>query len=533
MASKWPTNPEAPKNEKKIDESNRFCIKLDQGTIPVEDLNEKSLGEVHDLLTKAKYGKFTQVWEVLDKKPHYMNCIPEVRAWGILHQAAYLRKKTAVEKALSYPECNPFIKTNQDADKKYGPGRTADELTVNTEIKNIIIEGQQNYVLRIGTSKHLKGNEDYLVKDRDAIESLAKFIESQDWEKVYGTLKCNSHLINVLFRNTGLTALHEVVIINSLDLVTQMLDYPASNPYVETVESASHRHGSGKTPGDLATDNDKIIDVIEEKKDEMIRNYLSLPVIVLPWKSAAIFLAFFSRLLEDYQNILCPNGMLAINQDFQSLLKEVFCFVNNDTNSGLAKREVAYQIRNFDFDYSNLLEGTEVKPVDGKLDFYSKIIQIYTREDKKLIYHRLNKLFHEQFLLQGKDKNDESGLVLGTYALILNALLMHWDGLKPYHGYTYRAVTLEPGVQAELVNEYEFSFLNFLSCSIKEVTKYPNASCMLRIDNSTVCPWSPKDIGKYAATPEQWEYLYPCGARFKVTPSDSGNYINLKLIAPQ
>ena len=535
MATNSPLLQFVKKTGNSMNEEDTSCIDYSVGN-SAEHLDENSLKEVHELITNAKFGRFAKVWAVLEKTPHFINCIPEVRPFGILHQAAFLRNKSAVIKALSYPQCNPFIQTNQDADNKFGKGRTADELNVNEEIQNIILEAQQKYKLRIGTSKHLRENGDYLTRDRDAIDSIAKFIETDDWENIHGVLKCSPHLINVVIPSTELTILHQVVIDNSLDLVTQMLDYPASNPYVETGESELHRYDAGKTPGEL-TEDVKIIDVINEKKDEMTRNYLSLPNIVLPWQASASLIAFFSSVLEDYQSILCPNGMLATNQDLRSLSKHVFLHMNRGSNWVLAKREVAYQIRNFDIQFSNLLESiaetqktTEANALDGKRVFYSKLIQIYIGESKKLIYHHFNRLFYEQFLL-GKDKTCNTNLELGLYALVLNALLLHWDGLETYHGYTYREVYLEQSLQDKLVDGYEFSLINFLSCSVSEDTNYQTANCMLKIDNSTICPWSPKLIGKFAATPEQ-EYLYPCGARFKVTYSVR-NCISLKLIDPQ
>ena len=537
MASNLPFNTRVSVAQRATVNTVKYSVKYTQENNATK-LDEKSLKEVHELLNHASLGKFAQVWESLDAIPDFINCIPGDIAWGILHEAAYRGRKVNVVKVLSYPECDPLILTRQDESNKFGPGRTADELTINKEIKNIIIEAQQKFLLKIVISKYLKENGNFLINDEDAIDSIAKYVETNDWENVYGTLKCNSHLINVLLPDTRLTVLHQVAIDDNLDKVIQMLDYPASNPYVETVESESHRYGSGKTPGDLAADNPKILDVINEKKDLIKRYYLSLPYFNAPDKAEVIFLIFFSSVLEDYQNILCPKGMLATNQDFQSILKQVFLYINNGANWVLAKREVAYQIRNFDVSYSNILDITAKNkvssPEEEKRNFYSKLIQIYTREDRKLIYYKLNNLFHEQFLLQGKDKISNTNLDLGIYALILNAVLTHWDELESYHGYTYRGIILEQNVQAELVDGYEFSFLNFLSCSVMEGSlKFSKANCMLKIDNSTVCPWSPKLIGKHAATPEQGEYLYPCGARFKVVPSDSLNYINLKLIAPQ
>ena len=533
MASKFPDKAFEHKisNEESIDqEPNRSEINsTDQEEDKIE-WDDKSIAEVHELITKAKFGKFAQIWDILDRKPHYLNYIPEKRAWGVLHQAAYLGRKEAVIKVLSYPQCDPYIKTNQDTNNKFGPGRTADEITSNVELKCLIVEAQNRYkFLHSKMSRHLKDNLNYRTQDKEDSNALAGYIALGDWDSVLNTLMSNPHLANVACLKTGLTALHEMTIIDNLNIVTQLLTFSVTNPFVETVASQSHTHGQGKTPEQL-TQSQKVLDEILEKKEKINRSFLSPPTYVLPWKADSILCNFFLNVLEDYTDSLCPPDLTAKSdksQTLPSLLLTVFTHIDTDSNWMLAKREVAFQIRNFAVEYSQLLDGSE-----DKQQFYANIIQMYTGEDKKMLYHEFNELFKEQLLSLGEGKSVETNLVFGTYCLVLNALLMYWKEMEICNQSTNRGVVLDPELQAELVEGFEFTSLNLFSCSLAEnARKNFKAKCMLKIDNSTVCPWSPKLISKYSATAED-EYLYPSGARFRVTHC-TPNYLNLKLITPQ
>ena len=51
------------------------------------------------------------------------------------------------------------------------------------------------------------------------------------------------------------------------------------------------------------------------------------------------------------------------------------------------------------------------------------------------------------------------------------------------------------------------------------------------MDNSTKCLWCPRGIENISNVSPEAEYLYPCGAQFKVTEV-SGSEIHLKLMAP-
>ena len=81
----------------------------------------------------------------------------------------------------------------------------------------------------------------------------------------------------------------------------------------------------------------------------------------------------------------------------------------------------------------------------------------------------------------------------------------------------------------------EFAWLSFTSSSSNEseARRFAKNSCMFIIDNSQICIWSPKGIGKISEHPAEYEYLYPCGAQFKVMDVKEENglrKIYLKLI---
>mmetsp|Transcript_81424 Transcript_81424/g.170267 ORF Transcript_81424/g.170267 Transcript_81424/m.170267 type:complete len:282 (-) Transcript_81424:702-1547(-) len=63
--------------------------------------------EAHHLIDLAKSAKWAQVYKVLDKKPGLVNRRPDVREYGVLHQAAYYGTEAAVFKLLDKYKADP------------------------------------------------------------------------------------------------------------------------------------------------------------------------------------------------------------------------------------------------------------------------------------------------------------------------------------------------------------------------------------------------------------------------------------------
>ena len=95
------------------------------------------------MFAAAKEGNWNHVFKILTKDSLIINCIPCGRAWGVLHQAAWNGNLSVVMNLIAFKSCDPFLKTKQERGDKYGPGKTADKLTDNADIRQAIVEAQE------------------------------------------------------------------------------------------------------------------------------------------------------------------------------------------------------------------------------------------------------------------------------------------------------------------------------------------------------------------------------------------------------
>ena len=75
---------------------------------PYTDLHDDESGK---MVLASKCGGWDTVWEILNRKPYLVNCIPEERAWAILHQAVWWKDAIAVKKILAVPGCDSELLT--------------------------------------------------------------------------------------------------------------------------------------------------------------------------------------------------------------------------------------------------------------------------------------------------------------------------------------------------------------------------------------------------------------------------------------
>ena len=100
--------------------------------------NKTDAERISHMVLSAKNGEWGRVWEVLDNKPHLVNCIPSERAWSVLHQAVWHDNVQAVVKILSYPACDTEIRTKQDRTCESGPGMIPIDLAKSQQMKDIL-----------------------------------------------------------------------------------------------------------------------------------------------------------------------------------------------------------------------------------------------------------------------------------------------------------------------------------------------------------------------------------------------------------
>ena len=128
---------------------------------------EEDSKDVQEAVYSAKYGDWDTVFSKLKKKPFLVNCIPEGRSWGILHQAVYWNDIEAVRKILNNKACDALIKTKKCRAGEVGPSSTAVDI-----------------VETLGSSERIKS----MIKDNIARDRKARF---------------SSHLTHVVSRKNG------------------------------------------------------------------------------------------------------------------------------------------------------------------------------------------------------------------------------------------------------------------------------------------------------------------------------------------
>ena len=72
----------------------------------------------------AKWGDFNTALSILRSKPYLINCIPENRSWGVLHQAVWWNKPDIVKKILKIIPCDAEIKTKKARNNDAPPSST-------------------------------------------------------------------------------------------------------------------------------------------------------------------------------------------------------------------------------------------------------------------------------------------------------------------------------------------------------------------------------------------------------------------------
>lgn len=81
------------------------------------DLENESV-LINDLVLAAKQGNFKRVWDIIGepdspKKAHLLNCIPDNRRWGVLHQAVFWNDVNILKKILKYEACDADMRAKR------------------------------------------------------------------------------------------------------------------------------------------------------------------------------------------------------------------------------------------------------------------------------------------------------------------------------------------------------------------------------------------------------------------------------------
>ena len=81
--------------------------------------------QIHDMLLSAKRGEWDVVFDILEDKPYLVNCISSDRAWGVLHQAAWMN---------NFPSLYSIFSEFQDAIQLFKRNKHVNTARVNLHV---------------------------------------------------------------------------------------------------------------------------------------------------------------------------------------------------------------------------------------------------------------------------------------------------------------------------------------------------------------------------------------------------------------
>ena len=168
--------------------------------------------DVSEMVLAAKNGEWSKVFGIVHRKPYLINCIPEERAWGALHQSAWWSNEEAVTKLLAYPNCDSEIKTKQDRANESGPGKTplwiAEYVRPNAQIASILEQNFKNERQKRfgGTIPTYVTSQDGEKMDRDGLPLL--ILTLANYKKTFHPEAVSPHvafkeLMNEMFKYTA------------------------------------------------------------------------------------------------------------------------------------------------------------------------------------------------------------------------------------------------------------------------------------------------------------------------------------------
>ena len=104
---------------------------------------EKDAKQIEKAVRAAKHGEWEEVWKIIGspnnpKRSIYLNCIPETRRWGILHQGVWWNNEHVIRKLLSYDTCDTNIRAKESmCEEGLASGKFPHEIADDFNYENI------------------------------------------------------------------------------------------------------------------------------------------------------------------------------------------------------------------------------------------------------------------------------------------------------------------------------------------------------------------------------------------------------------
>lgn len=362
----------------------------------------------------------------------------------------------------------------------------------------------------------------------EEIRTLLTSAKHGQWDVVWEILGRPSEprqplILNCISEYRRWGVLHQAVYWNNYPVVKKLLKFSTCDISIKAKDGTNEKGPFGrKTATDIAEDFERteILELLSDWQtarpiyERMPQTLLTFYMLLTEGEDCNLYLLTLT--LASYETTFIPPN--SESATLEELLYDVWENVDAVPGRWTAVRdkvaEAAYVV--CQHTYENILA------CQNKESFYGAIINAYTFEDSYL-YDHLNTALRRQHQADYRPTADD--LALGPYILMYQLLLLFWDQLHRERRVTFRKMRVSP----EDLDQYQvgtkFAWMSFVSSSVEvekalnfptRLTTSGDENVLFKIDNSSECPWQPRNIERYARYMER-ERVYPAGAKFLVT----------------
>ena len=368
-------------------------------------------------------------------------------------------------------------------------------------------------------------------KISDVIEMMMRHAKSGNFIEELKIMKKYPGIVNFIPANRAWGLIHQAALSNNYQVVETIIHNPKCDPFLRTKLAREGKVTPSSTADEIAKD---------EKVKEIIKEHQEVKRIEIKERSRETFVTIDSEkdiqvmpillMIICFKGVMYPNSLQSKeSMIYSNLMLDIFTFINTGDRWQRARREISLQLQSLDISdacfFATGKENCDIisEVIETKSEFYSRVIQLYSRECYSKTSDYSNKFYtalNFSLLTHGCSKDSfvtGEDLGLAAYGALLNSILMYWRNLVPTNEPTYRGIKLTE----EQIDKYKvgetMTWLCFSSSSFDKSEAAKFGSVTFIFDNSHLTKYAAKSIKQMSKFKSEEEYLYPSGAKFRIT----------------
>ena len=364
-----------------------------------------------------------------------------------------------------------------------------------------------------------------LFTPNEDLSVMLRSAELGEWGLVFDFIEKKPELINQIPNDKEWSVLHWAAYKNHYTAISRVLKYSNCDSAIKTNPQTA-ANILPQIPASLTQlpDLESLLINHFRAQDNLTHDF---PTILNPFFKDYAISHCIDTAFRQYAGILFPEDLNLNRVSFVSLMKEVYKYISLDSKWLDVRNSLSMSVSSFHTEIGRniLYETTEVSGDTAMRDlFFSRLLKLFI-QNRHCLYRLVNQVIcsTEDDVTMG-----EHILSLAPYALVLNSIILSSPSLDIPKHRTYLIV--EDESDAYRLGSV-FVWFSFVLCSSREPILLENGDSkkyiVVEISNWNCWKWTPKYIGGLSESGD-FDYLYPFGAKFKVTDRTEGKmYLQL------